>query len=394
MNARTFFSSISAALLIFIVCLGSSCSTNPGISGVITGAEGQKLTLEGFNEKGGSVFIDSTSLDAAGKFYFPAKEDMNMDLYRLKLDDKERSGMLVMTDKNESLVVEASAENLMTPTTIKGSVQSELLHDFKNKIEAFNKEFNEIKQGLTNNSETTAEEKKAANERATAIQDEKTDYILAFLEEHKTKPVTMAAVTQLNVFSNMREYVKVRDQVKDQYGETFYFGMVNQQIDKAKKQKQQRTAGSAKQQEKNNKYSAGMDAPDIVMADPSGKELRLSDLKGKVVLIDFWASWCGPCRRENPNVVRAYKEYNEKGFEVFSVSLDRAQDRWEKAIETDNLIWPYHVCDYKGWQNEASQLYGISSIPHTVLVGRDGKIVATKLRGAALDKKLEELFNS
>jgi len=130
-----------------------------------------------------------------------------------------------------------------------------------------------------------------------------------------------------------------------------------------------------------------------VMEDPDGNIRKLSDLRGKVVLIDFWSSWCGPCRRENPNVVRAYNEFNSKGFEVFSVSLDSNKDKWLKAIEKDGLIWPNHVCDLKGWQNVASRAYGISSIPHTVLVGRDGIIVKTHLRGRALDLELEKLLD-
>ena len=128
------------------------------------------------------------------------------------------------------------------------------------------------------------------------------------------------------------------------------------------------------------------------MNDPDGREIRLSDLRGKVVLLDFWASWCGPCRRENPNVVRAYQKYNGAGFEVFSVSLDSDINRWKKAIEQDQLSWPYHVSDLAGWRNAASREYGISSIPHTMLIDRDGKVLATHLRGGALENALASAF--
>jgi peroxiredoxin len=137
----------------------------------------------------------------------------------------------------------------------------------------------------------------------------------------------------------------------------------------------------------------GMEAPDIVMADSTGKARRLSDLRGKVVLIDFWASWCRPCRMENPNVVRLYGKYHDKGFEIFSVSLDKDYNSWVKAIETDNLSWPNHVSDLKYWSSAAGRLYGISSIPSTVLVDREGKVVARNLRGRELENKLEEIFN-
>jgi thiol-disulfide isomerase/thioredoxin len=133
-------------------------------------------------------------------------------------------------------------------------------------------------------------------------------------------------------------------------------------------------------------------APNIVMADTTGKMRKLSDLKGKVVLIDFWASWCGPCRRENPNVVKLYEEYKGKGFEVFSVSLDQDRERWIKAIKDDGLVWTNHVSDLKYWQNEAARLYQVSSIPRTILLDKEGNIIARDLRGPALEAKLKEVF--
>ena len=137
----------------------------------------------------------------------------------------------------------------------------------------------------------------------------------------------------------------------------------------------------------------GMEAPDIAMSDTAGEIRRLSDLRGKVVLIDFWASWCSPCRMENPNVVRLYKMYHDLGFEVFSVSLDNNRAKWIEAIRKDGLVWPNHVSDLRGWSSAAGKLYGISSIPSTVLVGPDGTVLARNLRGAQLEQKLKEIFD-
>jgi thiol-disulfide isomerase/thioredoxin len=139
-------------------------------------------------------------------------------------------------------------------------------------------------------------------------------------------------------------------------------------------------------------FMVGGVAPDFSQQTPEGETLNLSDLRGKVVLVDFWASWCGPCRRENPNVVRLYEEYADRGFEILGVSLDRQRDRWLKAIEDDGLEWK-HVSDLKGWQNAVAQQYNISAIPHTILLDAEGRIIARNLRGAALEGKLRELFD-
>lgn len=139
-------------------------------------------------------------------------------------------------------------------------------------------------------------------------------------------------------------------------------------------------------------YTIGDDAPEIALADTNGIVKKLSDQKGKVVLLDFWASWCGPCRMENPNVVKAFNKYKDKGFTVFSVSLDNSRDKWKAAILKDALTWT-HVSDLKGWQSSAAKLYKITGIPNTLLLDKNGKIVAKNLRGYQLEEALEKLFN-
>ncbi|RYE42478.1 MAG: TlpA family protein disulfide reductase [Sphingobacteriales bacterium] len=122
-----------------------------------------------------------------------------------------------------------------------------------------------------------------------------------------------------------------------------------------------------------------------------GKVISLSDFKGKVVLIEFWASWCGPCRSENPNLVKQYQTYNSKGFEILSVSLDEVKENWLNAIEQDKLEWT-HVSDLKGWNNEVGRLYGVRGVPASFLVDGDGKIIASGLRSEPLNEKLAQLF--
>ena len=141
------------------------------------------------------------------------------------------------------------------------------------------------------------------------------------------------------------------------------------------------------------KTGVGRMAMDFTQNDTLGNPVSLSSFKGKHVLIDFWASWCGPCRQENPNVVKAFNNYNNKGFTVLGVSLDQpnAKDKWMKAIHDDNLTWT-HVSDLKYWKNDVAVQYGIQAIPQNFLIDPQGKIIGKNLRGEALNKKLEELF--
>ncbi|MEM6395527.1 MAG: TlpA disulfide reductase family protein [Bacteroidota bacterium] len=169
------------------------------------------------------------------------------------------------------------------------------------------------------------------------------------------------------------------------------------------------------QQRATEAVAPGQPAPDIEATDPYGKTYKLSDLKGQVVLLDFWASWCGPCRRENPNVVKVYDRYKDQGFTVFSVSLDgpnlrrnpglandpvayakqqeNSKTKWINAIEKDGLSWPYHVSELRKWESQAASTYGVRGIPKTFLIDRDGNIAQTGLRGAAaIEQALQDVL--
>jgi len=156
-------------------------------------------------------------------------------------------------------------------------------------------------------------------------------------------------------------------------------------------------SGSQKEEPKVG-LEVGNKAPELVYNNPEGKPVSLSSLKGKMVLIDFWASWCRPCRMENPTVVKAYNEYKDlkfksgKGFTVYGVSLDRDKDAWIKAIKADNLTWDSHVSDLLQWKSEGAAIYGVRSIPSNVLIDGEGIIIAKNLRGQNLMITLESLL--
>lgn len=144
--------------------------------------------------------------------------------------------------------------------------------------------------------------------------------------------------------------------------------------------------------EKDKNTTIGMKAPDFTQKTPDGKEVSLYSVKAKVKIVDFWASWCGPCRAENPHMRKVYEKYHPLGLEIIGVSLDSKKEAWEKAIETDQLEW-IHVSDLMGWENSVAKLFGISSVPFTLVLNEKNEIVATNLRGTEIDECLDKMLN-
>lgn len=206
------------------------------------------------------------------------------------------------------------------------------------------------------------------------VLDEKRKVVAAFVQEKLASIRSAMAITE-----NFSYYAEASD-VKPMYD------LLDEKIKKNEK-------GKEIQQliEVYNSVAIGKDVPDIKQTTPDGKLLPLSSLHGSYVLVDFWASWCGPCRRENPNVVALYNKYKDKGFTVFGVSYDSKKDKWLKAIADDKLNW-YQVSDLQGWQNATSDQFGIKAIPSNILVDKDGKIIAKNVFGTKLAAKLSALF--
>lgn len=197
--------------------------------------------------------------------------------------------------------------------------------------------------------------------------------LASFLKTHRSSPIAMFVLTQ---------YAGYDLDVKD----------VAPRFNSLSKNVRNSFAGHAfaKRLDAAKKTDIGQQAMDFSQADVDGNQVALTSFRGKYVLVDFWASWCGPCRAENPNVVKAYSKFKDKGFDILSVSLDEKREKWLAAIEVDNLTWT-HVSDLKGWSNAAAELYSIRAIPQNLLLDPKGRIVAKNLRGDLLEKKLEEI---
>ncbi|HEY8956200.1 TlpA disulfide reductase family protein [Chitinophaga sp.] len=167
--------------------------------------------------------------------------------------------------------------------------------------------------------------------------------------------------------------------------------LVKSMTDKILELEKNQSGGDAAGGEEPSAVKVGQVAPDFTLPDPSGKMISLSSFRGKYVLVDFWASWCGPCRQENPNVVKAYQQYKGKNFTILGVSLDKTKDKWQEAIKADGLAWN-HVSDLKFWDSAVVPLYGLNAIPTNFLLDPQGKVIAANLRGPALEAKLQEVL--
>ena len=231
------------------------------------------------------------------------------------------------------------------------------------------------------------------NIRSKAILDTQKVYTQQFVKKHLNSMVSL-----LVLYQQIAPGTYILDPMKD----FTYYKMVDSSLMKSYPQSDpvitfhaqmaQLRARHEQEEIANRTLGIGKVPPDIALPTPKGDTLRLSSLHGKVVLLDFWASWCSPCRRENPNIVKTYNRFHRKGFDILQVSLDRTKEAWLNGIKQDHLEQWHHVSDLGYWQSSVVQLYHIQGIPTNYLLNRDGKIIAKNLRGQALAQKLEEIL--
>jgi peroxiredoxin len=374
MNYKTSKILLSAVLIFSLNSYAQAQKKAYTINGTITGLSSGKVYLAHENEKKETI-TDSAQI-VNSKFVFKGSI-AEPAFFKLYLSDPQRGSSILVEPAN--LTFKAHKDSLYK-AMVSGSVLSDTYQSFYNvDWKPVTEKAGEIYRRLDK------AEKDGSMKANPSLRK-------GFDEEFKALGVLNDTIVNAYVRKN-RNSIASAMVILDRYINYPYYNNARALMPLLSKEVQQSSFGKQiyAALALDERTAAGKAAPVFTMANTEGKMVKLSDFKGKYVLIDFWASWCGPCRKENPNVVAAYKKYHDKGFDILGVSLDSNKEAWLKAIKADSLTWN-HVSDLKGWKNDAAALYGVKSVPASFLIDREGRVIAKDLRAEALHEKLAELF--
>lgn len=382
-------------------CLAfTSCESNSGtsIEGNITDDATKEVILYSISPKG----IDAFDTVAVADKKFKANIDLDSaNFLVVQLSEKFRVPLFVQPGEHVAIEVENAEEMLYN---VSGSPESQRIE-----------EINEILLDANKAVQALNDEGQAAMEDSAqfALIKPRLDSTFKFiLDDTKKKYTDMidenpGSLANIFIFSqsignmplvtpqdDFEYFEKVGEGISEKYPNSAHTKNYMERMVEMRAT----IAAQAEMDAVKERLSPGSVVPEIALENPNGEVMKLSDLRGKIVLVDFWAAWCRPCRAENPNLVRMYNQYKDKGFEVYSVSLDGLPNQqdpkaaWTQAISADQLAWSNHVSDLQGWKTSVIKDFGFQGIPYTVLVDREGKIIATELRGPALEAKLKEVL--
>ena len=342
-------------VLLFSTLFFAACQQK---GSVISGTVKNAANLEGIFEEvmmSQVLAISKVTFDGSGNFKIDLPDGAKAGIYRIRIGQKQMNFVFNGTEKKVKVETDLALLK-RTEYTVSGSDDTE----------TYLKTFGDAISGK----KTTADIKKV-------------------IEEAKNPLLSMLIALQVQDFAGAEHldfHKSISKRLNEAYPNSPYAKDYEKTLAAFQNQVEMEKVGTTS-------IAVGQPAPDIVLANPEGKVYKLSDLKGKVVLLDFWASWCGPCRRANPSVVAAYNRYKSKGFAVFNVSLDKDRQKWIDAIKQDGLDWEYHVSDLKFWSSQAAALYKVQAIPQQFLIDKSGKIAAISQAGVSLEKEMEKLLN-
>jgi thiol-disulfide isomerase/thioredoxin len=349
---------------------------NIWLNGTVSGGANNTIILEQYTQQG-AILLEKSNCDKNGN-YTISTAITSVGIFQLRLNNDNAKVVTFTMSPNDKIDITSMYEGFERNTRFKGASWCESLNNFYQLMEAFMLKKNEIES----NDKLSADEKLKATTAAITP-------ITAFAKESAIKDpknlsnlmLSSLLMPSQDISSWDTSNLELLQRVEK---ELLLIDNTSISIINLSTQIRQIEAMSAPSTDN----TANEKAPDFTLNTPEGKPLSLSSLKGKVVLIDFWASWCRPCRAANPEIVALYTKYKTKKFTVLSVSLDSDLESWKKAIASDGLIWPNHVSDLKQWDTPMTQLYNFNSIPHTVLVDKNGIIIGNDLHGPALEQKL------
>ena len=362
-------------LMLMLTCVFPEISSGQEkikIAGRLTGEgiQGVSLTIIDPVATPSESYSTTSGADGAFEFELPGA---NIVIYKLYITPD--NFIMILASGGSAIDLTLVREKLNFNPVIKGAPDTELLYQIAIRSSLADKKLDSL-----NSAFIEAQSKEETRNRIPEIQmayeqaaEQQNRLLKNDLLANAGSPAVLFFIDKLDIINDFEVFKSVSEALWSKYPEFRLVADLKQKVDLEKT------------------LLPGMPAPDISLPDREGLPVRLSSLRGNIVLIDFWASWCGPCRKDNPEVVKLYNRFHSKGFDIYGVSLDRDATAWVNAIASDGLVWT-HVSDLKFWQSEGAAAYGVKSIPHTVLIDREGKIIARKLRGKALESKLEEIL--